>query len=308
MKMDYINYLDEAIYFFCKLNCYDENCVSHQLSFKEFKELGINESVYKAIMRILVVNNMLDYDEKCFILNSEHIKKHKYILDSINSKNQIKTYEELFTKAINKSEFFFDSINEIEYEIYSRYNFSITFRMGKDIVRHINLTNKKVLELGGNSGGLGAAFLSRYENCSYSVLDREIPCKIGKEFKDLYNLNITFIEDDIFKLELLSDKYDYIIMMNLLHDFDDFKCLNILSNCIKYCDNNAKFLVIEDILINEFEPKEAIMRGLRLSIECRGGKQRTIKELEKLFFKINYKIEKVMKINDIHTMLIIGMQ
>ncbi len=306
--MDYINYLDEAVYFFNKFNIYDENCLSHKLSFDEFKKLGINESVYKAIMRILVINDMLDYDEKCFILNNKYMKKHRYILDNINSKNQKETYEELFIKAINKSEFFFDEISEIEYEIYSRYDFSITFEIGKNIVKHINLTNQKVLELGGNSGGLGAAFLSRYENCSYSVLDTKIPCKIGNEFKDLYNLNITFIEGDIFKLELLSDNYDYIIMMNLLHDFDDVKCFNILNNCIKYCGSNAKFLVIEDILINEFEPREAVMRGLRLSVECRGGKQRTIDELEKLFFRINYKLEKVIRLNDIHTMLIIGIR
>jgi hypothetical protein len=63
--------------------------------------------------------------------------------------------------------------------------------------------------------------------------------------------------------------------MNLLHDFDDIKCLNILSNCTKYSDCNTKFLIIEDILTGEFEPKEAIMHGLRLSVECRGGKHST---------------------------------
>jgi hypothetical protein len=105
---------------------------------------------------------------------------------------------------------------------------------------------------------------------------------------------------------LASELYDYIILMNLLHDFDDLKCLNILRNCTKHCDSNTKFLIIEDILTGEFEPKEVIMHGLRLSVECRGGKQRTIEELVSLFLNINYKLEKTIKLNNIHTMLVIG--
>jgi len=94
--------------------------------------------------------------------------------------------------------------------------------------------------------------------------------------------------------------------MNLLHDFDDIKCLDILRSCTKHCDSNTKFLIIEDILMDEFEPKEAIMHGLRLSVECRGGKQRTIDELESVFLNINYKLEKTVKLNNVHTMLAMG--
>jgi len=60
------------------------------------------------------------------------------------------------------------------------------------------------------------------------------------------------------------------------------------------------------MLTGEFEPEEIIMHGLRLSVECRGGKQRTIEELTDLFLNINYKPEKRIKLNDIHTMLVMG--
>ena len=68
----------------------------------------------------------------------------------------------------------------------------------------------------------------------------------------------------------------------------------------------SPFLIIEDILTGEFEPKETIMHGLRLSVECRGGKQRTIEELASLFLKLNYKLEKSIKLNNINTMLVMG--
>jgi 2-polyprenyl-3-methyl-5-hydroxy-6-metoxy-1,4-benzoquinol methylase len=279
-KMDYENYIElyETVYFFNRINCCVDNKLPQPINkenIKRLKRLGINESIYKAILRILVVNNLLDYDGSCFMITNENIEKHRYILDNIINKDQNKQYTELFNKAINEFQYFFDSISESEYDIYSRCDFDVTFEIGKEVAKHINLTNKKVLELGGNSGGLGTALLKKNIDCLYTVVDTKIPCMVGNELKKLNNLNITFIEGDVFELILSNELYDCIILMNLLHDFDDIKCLNILSNCTKYSDCNTKFLIIEDILTGEFEPKEAIMHGLRLSVECRGGKHST---------------------------------
>jgi len=303
-----INYLYEAVYFFDKINGCVDHKIQSQLNQEEMNGLGINESIYKAMMRILVVNNLLDYDGSCFVMTKEQNKNYRDIMYEINSKNKNNHYKELFHKAVNDDQFFFDRISELEYEIYSRCNFPITFETGKEVVQHVNLANKKVLEIGGNSGGFGTAILTKYEDCRYFVVDTKIPCMIGNEFKDLNKINITFIEGNVFELMLLSEGYDYIIIMNLLHDFDDIKCLDILRNCKKYSGSNTKFLIIEDILTSEFEPKEVIMHGLRLSIECKGGKQRTIEEFDRLFLKINYTLEKTIKLNNIHTMLIMGAQ
>lgn len=304
--MDYINYLAEAIYFFQKFICHVDNNGTLRLNAQAFRKLKISESIYKATMRILVVNNMIDFDGKCYVLTNEHSKKHERILEDLNNKDQLKKYEALYTKSIEEPGFFFDRISDLEYEIYSRCNFSITYENGKEIVKYVDLTNKTVLELGGNSGGLGAAFLSRYEDCSYFVLDTRIPCEVGKEFNVLYDTGVSFIEGNVFKLQVPRQNYDYILMMNLLHDFDDARCCEILKNCIKYCSPHTKFVIIEDILTSEYEPKEVILHGLRLSIECMGGKQRTIEEFKEMFLGIDYKLEEVKSLNEIHTMLVMG--
>ena len=289
---DYENYMElyEAVCFF--------NRIGSLTYTEEVERLGITESVYKAIVRILTVNNLLENEEE-----------RRYILDNIINKNRPQHYAEMFDKAISESQFFFGNLSELEYEIYSRYNFEVTFETGKQIAEYnqIDLTNKKALELGGNSGGLGSALLKKYKNCSYTIVDTEIPCRIGNEFNESNKLNIKFIEGDVFDLKLSDEFYDYIIIMNLLHDFDDVKCSDILRNCVKYCDENTKFLIIEDILTSEFESKEVIMHGLRLAVECRGGKQRTIHELADLFSNINYKPEKIIKLNEIHTMVVMGL-
>lgn len=299
------NYTKRYI-FFDRINCCVDNKIPQPINKEDLKILGLNESIYKSIIRILVANNLLDYDGSCFVITNENREKQRYILDNIINKNRNKHYTKMFSKAVNEFQFFFDSISELEYDIYSRYNFPVTFEIGKEAAKYVNLANRKVLELGGNSGGLGTALLTKNNNCSYTIVDTKIPCAVGNEFKKSNEVDITFIEGNVFGLMLSSGLYDYIIIMNLLHDFDDIKCLNILRNCTKHSDSNTKFLIIEDILTDEFEPKEVIMHGLRLSVECRGGKQRTIEELISLFLNINYKLEKTIKLNNIHTMLIMG--
>lgn len=303
--MDFENYMElyEAVYFFNKIY----NCIGSeptQLIYStEVQNVGITESVHKAFMRILVVNNLLDYNEEKFILTIENKEKLNYIFDNEIKDNQKHEISKMFDKATVEGHFFFDSINELEYEIYSRFNFAITYKTGKEVANKINLENKKVLELGGNSGGLGSAILEKYTDCDYTIVDMNIPCMVGNEFAEMNEQNIHFVEDDIFKLNKLNEVYDYIIIMNLLHDFDDEKCLDILNNCKKYCDVNTKFIIIEDILENEIEPNDVVMHGLRLAVECRGGRQRTTLEFEKLFSSLNYKISKIDKISNVHTML-----
>ncbi len=305
--MNYENYIElyEAVYFFDRINCCVGNKLPQLMNKEDIKRLGINESIYQAMLRILVVNNLLDYQGNSFVITNENIEKQRDILDNIINKDPNKQYTELYNKAINESQFFFDNISESEYEIYSRYNFEVTFQTGKEVAKHINLANRKVLELGGNSGGFGTALLTKNKDCLYTVVDTKIPCKVGNEFNKLNELNITFIEANVFDLMLPNNIYDYVIIMNLLHDFDDVKCLDILDNCTKHCDSNTKFIIIEDILTDEFEPKEAVMHGLRLAVECRGGKQRTIDEFESLFSNINYKLEESIKLSNVHTMLVL---
>ena len=305
--MDYENYMElyESVYFFNRIQI-------HRCNDNDLDNKLLDESIYKAVTRILVVNKLLDYNGSTFVMTNEHKEKHRYILENIINKTQNEHYAKMFSKAMSESQFFFDSISDLEYEIYSRYNFPITFETGNEAVKHVDLSNKRVLELGGNSGGLATAVVTNAKNCRYTVVDTKIPCMIGNEFKELNNVNIAFIESNVFDLTLPNescDYYDYIVIMNLLHDFDDTKCADILRNCIKYCDSTTKFLIIEDILTGEFEPfepKEAIMHGLRLSVECRGGKQRTADELARLFLNVKYKREKAIKLSNVHTMMVMA--
>lgn len=304
--MNYENYIElyEAVYLLDRFN----KSVGHELpkllSPDEIISSGIDDSIYQALLKILVVNKLLKYDGVSFKMTQGNQKKIQHILENIIKKDPHKQYSIFYDKAINASHYFFDQISESEYDVYSRCDFDVTFNIGKIVEKHLDLTNQKVLELGGNSGGLGTALVLENENCHYTVVDTKIPCKVGNEFKKLNDVNLTFAVDNIFELMLPIERNDYIVLMNILHDFDDESCLSILQNCIKHSDKNTKFLIIEDVLTSTFEPKNLIMHGLRLSVECRGGRQRTSDELTQLFSNIDYGFESAVKIDSIHSMLV----
>ncbi len=296
--------LYEAVYIFNRIYIESKTKLSKIFYNEDISNIGILESTFKAVLRILAVNNLIDFDGKDFFLSDSKIMLQQNILEEITSDKQKRSMEDMYKKAITEKHFFFDNINELEYEIYSRCNFAVTYKNGKEIAKHIDFQNKKVLELGGNSGGLGSAVSNTYPKCEYTIVDTKIPCMVGNEFNDLNEQNILFVEDDVFELNALEEVYDYVVIMNLLHDFDDKQCSEILGNTIQYCNNNTKFIIIEDILENEFEPIEVVMHGLRLAIECRGGKQRTVEEFIKLFSGMGYEIDKKIQINNVHTMLV----
>ena len=106
--MDYDNYMElyEAIYFFNRIRGYMDQNLPEQINETEMKRLGIHESVYRAIMRILVVNNLLDYDGSGFVMSDANNEKHHHILEHIINKNQNGHYTVLFDKAVSESQFF----------------------------------------------------------------------------------------------------------------------------------------------------------------------------------------------------------
>ncbi|MBN2794649.1 MAG: methyltransferase domain-containing protein [Clostridia bacterium] len=193
----------------------------------------------------------------------------------------------------------------MEYDIYSRYNFKITSFIGKSVCEQMDFDHKQILELGGNSGGLGTEIMRKYQGCTYTIVDHPIPCQIGNEFKALNQVKIDYVSSNIFDLELKKEKFDYVILMNLLHDFNDDQCDQVIMNSLRSCEKHPKFIIIEDILEDEYTPKDAIMHGLRLSVACYGGKQRTIEDFKNLFCNYNYKVEQTISLDKIHRMMII---
>jgi len=266
---------------------------------------GLHESVCTAMLRILAVHDLLGFDGKSFTLSPANKEAQRRILECIDERTRVHC-EGFSTKALDEAHFFFGSISELECEIYARCNFPVTYEMGQEAAKHIDISGQNVLELGGNSGGFGTALLERGKARRYTVVDMKIPCAVGNEYKERTGAAIAFEEGDVFALKPGRVRYDRVILMNLLHDFDDAKCLQILRGSIAQCAANAEFIVVEDVLTGNLEPVAAVLHGLRLAVECRGGGQRTIAEMARLFSEIGCKLAETIRLNEIHALLVFG--
>lgn len=302
--MDYENYIElyEAVYLFNRLNPNVEVILQLEDS-EQLQTVGISPCIYLALLRILVVNDVISYNENAFTMTEANKIEYLALL-AIIEKDPYKQYPELFEKAIKPSYFFFDHLSDAEYEIYARCNFPYTYGLGREITKHLDLTNQNILELGGNSGGLATAVLLNDASCQYTLVDSKIPCEVGRAYSQEHEVNIHFLECDIFRMTLEAKSYDTIILMNLLHDFDDETCRKLLKECMPYCHPGTQMIVIEDILTSSFTPKAAIMHGLRLSVECRGGKQRCAADFSALFTDFNFELAEDRELSEVNRMLI----
>lgn len=294
--------LKEAVYLFHVI--YPAlNQPEESLCFKEtFRHLNISREVYEAIMKILVINKLITYDQNTYRINEKHLSRHSSILKLIDHAHK-NTCENMREKINHKGHFFFNALNPLEYEIYSRVNYQVTHATGLKVLENLSFSNETFLEIGGNSGGFGAAVLTKHKDCQYTVVDKEVPCIIGKGLNEGH-LNLSFIQGDAFNLNLQEESYTYIVLMNFLHDFNDKDCKRILKECYKYCHTETKFIIIEDILKSRFKPSEMIMQGLRLSVECSGGRQRTVSQMEDLFLDLGYQSQFDFLINPSQRMMI----
>ena len=290
--------LAEAVYF-CTRIC-GGRPVAGAVTVKAAAALDLHESVFRAMARILVACGLMACDGGGFMLTEAHAARQKGILDAVRRAD---AFEAFFAKAADEKHFFFDGISDLEYEIYARCNFPVTYAAGQAIASQIDLAGQNVLELGGSSGGLGAALTARFGGCAYTVVDTKIPCAVGRELNE-GNRRLRFTEDDLFTLKRLKGKRDCIILMNVLHDFDDEKCLRILRNATRYGHNKTVFVVVEDMLTEEFAPREVLIHGLRLAVECRGGRQRTAQELAKMFSAVGYRMDRFVRLNAVHSMCV----
>lgn len=261
------------------------------------------ENIFYATLRLLAAHNLIIYKDNSFYATDENLSAIKQL--KLKKGNNIEEMAILFDKINQKKDgSFFDNISDLEYEIYSRCNYAVSFEIGQALCKICEFDNSSVLDIGGNSGGLSNAILKNNLNCEITVVDKSIPCAVGEEFKKLNEVsNIKFIEGDFFSLEL-NAHYDYIILSNILHDFCDIECKKLLELCKKHSKNNTKIIIIEDILNNEIEPLKVLEHGLRLSINTIQGKQRTVEELNNLLYQNSFFINKKCEINDIQSAIV----
>ncbi|KAL2328293.1 hypothetical protein Fmac_021720 [Flemingia macrophylla] len=105
--------------------------------------------------------------------------------------------------------------------------------------------------------------------------------------------NVEYVGGDMFQAVPSADS---VMLMNILHDWNDEDCVKILNKCKEAIPSYGKVIIIDAVLENETENKIITDRQLLLDIEMMvlyGAKERNEKEWADLIFSTGFKNYKI---------------
>jgi hypothetical protein len=152
----------------------------------------------------------------------------------------------------------------------------------------------RVCDVGGGSGTLLAEVLQRHP-AAHGVLfeldtlhDDARKTLTGRGVGDRCEL----VAGDFF--ESVPDGCDLYILQAVLHDWDDDRCITILSNVRKAMTAGARLLVIENLLDADGREKDKLTRGfdLLMLVLTGAGRERTRARFETLFARAGLRLER----------------
>ncbi|XP_062982322.1 acetylserotonin O-methyltransferase-like [Elgaria multicarinata webbii] len=166
---------------------------------------------------------------------------------------------------------------------------------GREVMSAFDLSNFSLIcDVGGGSGALAKEWISLYPNSTVTILDLpEVVERARKHFVSSQECQITFQEGDFFKDPV--PEADLYILARVLHDWDDEKCVQLLTKLHKACKPGGGVLISEIILDeNRTGPSKAHLYSM-LMLVFTEGKERTASEFNGLLSAAGFKDIQVKK-------------
>ena len=134
---------------------------------------------------------------------------------------------------------------------------------------------RKIYDIGGGDGTLLLCLAKKYPSKEFTIYEKQGMQKIILDkIYDVTNINVEI--GDFF--ESIPKGGDLYIMKCILHDWNDSKCIDILTKCAESMSNDATLLIIEYILPHKFA-KDTYSVSSDISMKLLlGGKERTYED------------------------------
>ena len=140
-----------------------------------------------------------------------------------------------------------------------------------------------VVDVGGGNGALLAAILSASPNVRGVLYDQEAVVCAAPETLGSSIDRCTIQQGNFF--HVIPTGGDTYVLSQILHDWNDERCLEILANCRTAMLRNARLLVIERVLDEMPGRTNPInfLADMQMMVLFPGAKERTPKEFDRLF-------------------------
>jgi precorrin-6B methylase 2 len=144
------------------------------------------------------------------------------------------------------------------------------------------------VDIGGSTGGLTTAILTRYPNLQATIFDQAHVVTGAKKTLEPAGVahRCTIMAGDFF--ESIPAKGDLYIISRVLLNWDDDHALRILKNCRTAMDDSARLLIIDFVLPNKDLTVSQLLSSLHLQV-LGGNPMRTEDQYKTLLFQAGFK-------------------
>jgi hypothetical protein len=135
-----------------------------------------------------------------------------------------------------------------------------------------------LVDVGGGHGTLLTLLVEHYPNLATVLLDRPQIIRSAREAlrTTRQGAAIELVAGDFF--ESVPAGADAYLLKHILHDWDDERCVRILSNCRRAMAQGGRVLIVESVLSDRPESAVTKLIDLEMLVMTAGGRERTEQE------------------------------
>lgn len=152
----------------------------------------------------------------------------------------------------------------------------------------------KIVDVGGGHGFLAAAIAAKHKNTECVVLDLpHVAPLAAKNFEKFGVQNrCSFVNGDFFGE--IPGGADLYMMKNVLHDWDDAKCVEILKNIGSAMPSHARLLLVESLVDDCNRSHFGKILDLQMLVGTSGGRERTKEEFRQLLRTSGFELQRII--------------
>jgi hypothetical protein len=153
---------------------------------------------------------------------------------------------------------------------------------------------RHIIDIGGGHGSLLCNVLSKNKKPKATLFDSKHVIERASANIGSFDLKerIEIVTGDFFMK--VPEGGDLYILKNILHDWDDEKCILILKNIQNAMQEGSKLLIIETIIKNDNNYSFGKMIDILMLLGTENGRERTIGEFRNILNNSGFKINKVI--------------
>jgi SAM-dependent methyltransferase len=152
-----------------------------------------------------------------------------------------------------------------------------------------------IADIGGGEGFFIANILKENPGVRGILFDLKEPVTLAPALFEQYQVQdrIKIIEGNFF--EQIPTGADLYLMKNVIHNWDDLQCINILRNIHQAMSPDSRIVIIEMIVSKDNRQELAKLLDIQMLANMPGGKERTRSEFNTLLENSGFRLTRIVE-------------